>query len=127
MTLRATFILSRHRESARRLENVAAMRIVALHAAHVAFDDRMMLRQIEFRVNVEMTLKTGSRIVARIDDELRGTAGLDVFAAGTVAGFAAGLAGHRRVFEVNPARASWQGKFLDDFLVAIRAQAWLPT
>ena len=120
MTLRAAFILPRHRQPARRFENVPAMRIVTLHAAHVAFDDWMMLRQIEFRVDVEMTLKTGRRIVARIDDELRSTAGLDMFAAGTVAGFATSLAGHRHVFKMN-ARVRAGGKFLDDFLVAIRA------
>ena len=45
MTLRAAFILPRHRQPARRFENVPAMRIVTLHAAHVAFDDWMMLRQ----------------------------------------------------------------------------------
>jgi hypothetical protein len=97
MTLRATLILRRHRESARRFENVAAVRIVAVGAIHVAFDDRMMLRQIEFRMNVEVTLKTGFGIFAGIDDEPRRAAGADVFAAGTVAGFAAALAGHRSV------------------------------
>lgn len=85
MTLRATFILPRHREAARWFENVAAVWIVAIHAIHVAFDDRMMLRQIKFRVNVEVALKTGFGIFAGIDDEFRRAAAADVFAAGTVA------------------------------------------
>jgi len=120
MTLRATFILPRHGQSARRLENVAAMRVMALHAAHVAFDDRMMLRQIKLRVDVEMTLKAGSRIFARVDDEISAAAGLDVFAARPVAGFAAGFTDHRRIFKMNP-RMRAGGKFSDDVLVAIRA------
>lgn len=94
MTLRAAFILPRHRQSSRRSENVAAVRVVALHAVHVAFDDRMVLRQIKLRVHVEMTLKTGRRVIVWIDDELRRAAGFDVFATWPMAGFAAGLSNH---------------------------------
>jgi hypothetical protein len=59
MTLRAAFVLSGHGQPAFWLEDVAAVGIVTLHAAQVAFDDLMMLRQAKFSVNVEMTLKTG--------------------------------------------------------------------
>ena len=65
MALRATFVLPRHGQPARRFHDVAAVRIMALHAVHVPFDNRMMLRQIKFGVDVEMTLKTGRRILAR--------------------------------------------------------------
>jgi hypothetical protein len=120
VTLRATFALSRHRQSARRFENVATVRVVALRTAHAAFNDRMMLWETEFGLNIEMTLKTGRRVVARIDDELRAAAGFDVFAAGTVAGFATGFAGHRRILKMNP-RVWAGGKFPDDVGVTVRA------
>jgi len=71
MTLRAILVLPRHRQSAGRFENIAAVRVVAIHATHVAFNDGMMLRQTEFRMNVEVALKTGFGIFAGIDDELR--------------------------------------------------------
>ncbi len=44
MTLRAALILRRHRESACWFENIAAVRIVAVGAIHVALDEGMMLR-----------------------------------------------------------------------------------
>ena len=47
-------------------------------------------------------------------------AGFDVFAAGAVAGFAAGFAGHRRVRKMDP-RVRAGGKFPDDLRVAIHA------
>ena len=119
MTLRTAFILPRHGQSARRFENVASVWIVALHAVHVALDDRMVMRQIKFRVNVKVALKTGSGVFARVDDEI-GTPRLDVFAARPVTGFAAGLASHRRIARMNP-RVRAGGEFLDDVLVAIRA------
>lgn len=120
VTLRAAFILPRHRQSARRFENIAAMWIMALHATHVAFDDRVMLRQIKFRVHVEMTLETGRWVVARIDDKFSAAPGLDVLAARPVAGFAACLAGHPRIFKMNP-RVRAGGKFADDVFVAVHA------
>lgn len=120
MTLRTAFIWPRHRQPARRLENVATVRVVAIHATHVAFDDRMMLWQIEFRVHIQMALKTGSWVFTGIDDELGTTAGLNVFAARPVAGFTAGLANHRRLFKMD-ARVRAGGKLPDDGLMAIRA------
>ena len=47
-------------------------------------------------------------------------AGLDMFAARTVAGFAAGFADHRRIFKMNP-RVGTGGKFPDDLRVAVHA------
>ena len=120
MTLRAAFVLPRHRESVRRFQNVAAVRVMALHAIHVAFDHGMVLRQTEFRVDIEMALKAGCGVVVRIDDEFCAAAGLDVLAAGAVAGFAAGLADHRRIFKMD-ARVRAGGKFPDKVRVAIRA------
>ena len=82
MTLRATLVEPGHRQTAARFENIAPMGIMALHAIHPPLDDRMMLRQIEFRVRLQMTLKTGSRIFSRIDNKSGVSApGLNVFAA----------------------------------------------
>lgn len=122
MTLGAALVLPRHRQPARRFEDVAAVRIVAVHAIHVAFDDRVMVRQVEFRLHIEMALKTGLRFFAGVDDELRRAAGTDVFAAGAMAGFAPALAGHPRVFKMQP-RVGAGGKFPDDVRMAIGASA----
>jgi len=120
MTWRATFVLPGHGQPAVRFENVAPVRIMTLHATHVSFDDRMMLRQIESGLNIQMALETGRRVIARIDDEFCVAAGFDVFAAGTVAGFASGLTGQRRTFKMNP-RMGAGGKFPDDVRVTIQA------
>jgi len=94
MALGTRFIEPRHGEAARRLENVPSVRVVALNAIHPAFDDRMMLRQIELGLSFQMALETDVRGFARIDDEFPASAArLDVFAARTVAGLAPGLAG----------------------------------
>lgn len=120
VALRATLILRCHREATGRFENVAAVRIVAIHAIHVAFEDGMMLRQIKFGVDIQMTLKTGLGIFAGVDDEFRRAAGPDVFAAGTVAGFATALAGQGGVFKMQP-RVRAHRKFTGDVRVAIGA------
>jgi hypothetical protein len=110
-----------HGQPAGRFENIAAMRIVALHTIHARFQHRMMLRQTEFSVGLQMTLETGSGIFAGIDDEFSASApGLDVFAAGPVAGFATGLAGQFSALEMN-ARMRAGGKDARDIRVAIVA------
>ena len=65
------------------------MRVVALNAVHFALEYRMMLRQMEFGFRIKMTLETGRRVSAGIyDKNTTATPGLNVFAAGPVAGFA---------------------------------------
>lgn len=123
VTLRAAFIEPGHRESAGGFENVASVRIVALDAIHVAFDHRMMLRQVKFRLGIEMTLETCRRILAGIDDEFAATATrLNVQAARSVTGFTPALAGHRRAFKMQ-ARVRAAGKDADVIRVAFRASA----
>ena len=118
MTFGAALVLPRHRELPRRFHDVAAVRIVALHAIHFAFDDRVMLRKTEFRAGFEMTLKTGSRVFAGIEDQFS-RADLNMEAGWAVARFAAGLPYHR-TFKMNP--RVWAGrKFLCDGRVAVRA------
>lgn len=103
MTLRATFVESRHRKSAGWFEDVTTMRIMALHAIHPTLDDRMMLRQTEFRVGFKMALETGGRIPARIHNEPSATTThFDVFAARSVTGFAPTLPRILRARQVHP-------------------------
>lgn len=68
MTGRATFIYPRHGEAGGGFEDIAPVRIVTLHAIHFAFHHGMMLRKVKFRMGFQMTLKTGARIFARIDN-----------------------------------------------------------
>jgi hypothetical protein len=84
MATRALFVQSRHGQAARRFHDIAAMRIVALHAVHLPFANGMMLGQVEVSVNFEMTCEARLRIPARVDDEFASATRGDVFAAGTV-------------------------------------------
>jgi hypothetical protein len=76
MTFRTAFVQPRHarrrshakRSPMRCLHDVRAVWIVALHAIHAAFEDGVMLRQLELRVNIQMTREARLRIAARIDD-----------------------------------------------------------
>ncbi len=103
VTLCTGFIQPRHRQPTRWLHDVQAVRIMALDAIHLAFDDRVMLRQVEFRVRFQMAGETSCRVFAGIDDELIAPATrLDMQAARPVTGFAPGLPGHFRTFKMNP-------------------------
>ena len=102
MTGRATLILPRHCQAALGFEDVSAVRVVAIHAIHIAFIDRMMLRQTELRLHIQMTLETGGGIFSRIDDKSGRAATPDMFAARTVARFATALPCHGRAFDMQP-------------------------
>jgi hypothetical protein len=86
VTLTAILILPRHGQTACPLENVRAVRIMALHAVHASFDDRVMLRQVELSASLEVALQACARIFSRIDDELsHAAATLDMLASGAMA------------------------------------------
>src|SRR4051812_31969684 len=74
MTLTATFILSRHRKAALWLQDVLAMRIVALDAIHVPFVDRMMLWQAKLSLNLQMAIVASRWILPWVDDEFSAAA-----------------------------------------------------
>ena len=93
VTLRATFVQAGHGQAAGGFENVAAMRIVALHTIHARFKDGMVLRQMKLAFDIVVALKTRRGILARIDDESSPATGLDVLAAGAMTGFAARTSG----------------------------------
>ena len=73
------------------------MRIMALHAIHPPFNHRMMLRKIEQRMHIQVALETGSRILARVDNESAASTDLHMSAGRPVARFATG---HMREFDI---------------------------
>lgn len=84
MTLGAAFVEPRHRQSAGRFENVAAVRVVALNTVHFTLNHGMMLGQIKFSLNFEVALKARRRVFAGVNDE-HVRAAFDVFAGRAVA------------------------------------------
>lgn len=79
------------------------MRVVALDAIHFAFDDGMMLREVEFGVSLEVAIKASGRVFAGVENEFAASAANgDVLAAGAVAGFATARAGLRVWRKVHP-------------------------
>ena len=100
MALRAVLILPRHRQAARRLENIAAVRVMTVHTIHMALNNGMMLRQIKFPLHVEMTLKARGRTLSGINDQVCMATRTNMLAAGAVARFATNLAAHRRILNV---------------------------
>ena len=69
------------------------VRVVTVAATHLAFDDRMVRRQVEFTLFVQVTLKTHLRRFARIDDGVGGAGKLNVQTAGPMTGFAPDVLG----------------------------------
>ena len=76
MAFGAAFIQVRHadrrphakRSAMRGFHDVCAVGIVALHAIHAPFEDLMVLRQFELRVNLHVTRETGLRITPGVHD-----------------------------------------------------------
>ena len=64
----------------------ARMRVVAIAATDFAFQDRVMVRQIEFATLVEVALETNLRRSFGIDDRVRGATGFVVDTARSMAG-----------------------------------------
>jgi len=121
MALGATFVQAPDRQSARRLHYILAVRVVALDAIHFAFDDKMVLGQVKFRLGVQMALETGGGVLAGIDNEFRASAACrNMFAGRPMAGFTAGLAGPFRAGQMQT-RVGTGRKGAGNALVAIRA------
>ena len=88
MTLEASFVSAQKSKAAglERLLNVCRstlgrdpfVRLMAIAAAHLALEHRMMMRQCERCANFQVTLETGVRRLSRIDDGTRSTASFDV-------------------------------------------------
>ena len=122
MALGTGFVPPCHREAAGRLHNVQAMRVVALGAIHFAFRDRMMLGQVEFSVHIQMALKAGLRIFARVDDKFFASRSADrhVFTGRSVARFASVLSCGSGVGNTEPGVGTG-GERTRDFGVTIHA------
>ena len=121
MTLRAALVDAGQRESARRFHDIHPVRIVTLHAIHFALDHRVMLRQVEFRLDFHMALEARGRVLARVDDEFVRRV-FNVFAARPVAGFTTGLVASGGFLKMRPGMRAG-GKPPDVIGVAIGARA----
>lgn len=125
MALGAGLVQTSHRQAASRLHDIHPVRIMAGDAIHFPLGDGVMLRQMELGVDIEMAFVACFRIFPRIDNELlppcpTAATDRDVLARGTVARFAAVLAGHLAAFETE-ARMSARGKCACDIAVTVRA------
>jgi hypothetical protein len=104
VTVGTGFIEARHGQAAGWLKDVSSMWIVALNTIHLALGDGMMFREVKLGIDLEMTFVAGLGLLARVDDHFfaAGAAQRDMLAARTVAGFAAMLAGHARLLDMQP-------------------------
>ena len=73
--------------------SVTAMRVMAIRAAHFAFQDRMMMRQLKTCTHLQVTLETCFRRLSWIDDRPSAAAGFHVQTPRSVARFAAYVLG----------------------------------
>jgi len=99
VTLKAGFVSAEERKAAgfKRLLNICRgslggdpfVRFMAIAAAHLALEHRMMMRQCERCANFQVTLETGVRRLSRIYDGARSAASFDVQTPGPVARLAA--------------------------------------
>ena len=93
VALSAALVQARHSQPAGWFEDIAPVRVVALGAVQVPFQHRVMLGQVELRLDGPVALETGCRVLAGIHDELSpASAARDVQTAGAMAGLATGLA-----------------------------------
>ena len=74
-------------------DSEAFVHFVTIGAADFAFRHRVMVRQLEGRANLQVTLETGLRRFSWIDNRTRAASGFDVQTSGPVAGFAAPVYG----------------------------------
>ena len=120
MTFCAGLIQSRHRQSSGWFHDIASMWIMALHAAHPAFHEGMVLRQVELCMHLQMAIETNCRLLAGIHDELSPAGRLHMFTRGSMARFTAGKPRPLKIVLVK-ARVGAAGKKASDISVAIHA------
>jgi hypothetical protein len=103
VTLEAGFVSIQKRETAgselllnicgRPFDRDPFVRLMAIAAAHLPLEHRMMMRQLKRCANVQVTLETGIRRFSRIDDRAFSAAGLNVQTPGPMTRFAAHILG----------------------------------
>ena len=118
VTLTAGLVLRKQR-SPSGLHRRALVGVVAVPATHLAFEHRMMVRQVELPALVQMALEAGFGRFARVDDGVARAARLIVNAAGTVARLAPDVLGvvARRL----ESRVGGGLEIPDDLIVALGA------
>ena len=103
VTFRAGFVEAGKHQRSLVAMDFAAMRIMALHTIHFIFQDRMMMREPELGVRLDMAGETSGGVLARINDQARPSlTGGDVFAAGPVAHFTTGSTGELGMIHMHP-------------------------
>lgn len=123
MTLCAGLIESRHGEATGGLHDVRAVRVMALDATHFAFEDGMMLREVELGVGFDVAIQTARRVLAWIENKFSPPAAAgDVQAAGAVTSFAAARA-HFGVWDEMHPRVRTGGELPD--VIGMARQAGL--
>jgi len=70
-------------------DRITLVRVVAIGATHLAFQHRVMMRQLEAGSHFQVTLEAGLRIFQRVNDVAPAAAGFHMFATRYVARFAA--------------------------------------
>ena len=101
MTLEAGLVLAEQRDAAalerlRKIrpaafDRVPFVRVMAIGAAYLPLEHRMMMRQIEFRLHLQMALETSRRRLARINDGPRRATAFHVQTSWPVTRFAANV------------------------------------
>ena len=86
VTFRAILVQPGHGQPPRRFKYVRTMRIVALHTIHAMLYYRVMLREIEFSVCLQMTIEACRRTLSGVHYEFAtSAAGFDVLTARSMA------------------------------------------
>lgn len=93
MALRAGLVHASEAKAARGLHHVVAVRVVALHAVQVTFENRVMVGQAKLGVNILVTAEAGFGCFLGIEDEFVQAlpAGGHVAAAGAMTRLATGV------------------------------------
>lgn len=86
-------IIFRHEFRPAAFNHVTFVRIVAINAADLAFDDGMVRGQIELSLLIQMTCETCLRRLVRINDSVGRAARLNMETAGTMTRFAPNIFG----------------------------------
>jgi hypothetical protein len=110
VALSTGLIQTRHRQPASQFMDVAAMRVVALHAVHLPLQHRVVLRKLKLLLLLAMALETSRGVFAGIDDELApAAAARDVQARRPVTRLATRLPCRTRIFQLDSGvRAGWK-------------------
>jgi len=121
VALSTGFAQPRHGQPAGRFVDVAAVRIMALHAVHLFLRHRVVLGELELRLFLAMALETSRRVLAGIENELASPAAAgDMQAGRPMARFTARLPNGTSVFEVDSEVGAGR-KDASDALVAVGA------